>query len=217
VIVAVDGPAGAGKSTVAKAVAERLGFTHLDTGAMYRAVALACLEGGASPDDQDAVTRTARDLDLRIVGNRVLIGDRDVTQRVRQPDVTAIVSQVAALPGVRSSMAGHQRRAAADQDVVVEGRDIGSFVFPEADVKVFLTASLAARARRRARQEGLPEDDATLARIRDSIARRDAADAGRAESPLARAPDAVLIDSTEKPLTEVVNEVVALVPGHLRG
>lgn len=216
-IVAVDGPAGAGKSTVAKAVAEKLGFTHLDTGAMYRAVALACLEGGAPPDDAGAVTRTARELDLRIVDNRVLIGDRDVTDRVRLPDVTAIVSQVAAVPGVRSAMASHQRRAAGARHVVVEGRDIGSVVFPNAEVKVFLTASLAARARRRARQEGLPQDDATLTRIEGSIARRDAADAGRAESPTSRAPDAVLIDSTGKSLAEVVDEVVALIPGHRRG
>jgi CMP/dCMP kinase len=214
VIVALDGPAGAGKSTVAKGVAERLGFTHLDTGAMYRAVALACLEGGSPPDDADAVTRTARELDLRMVGTRVLIGDRDVTERVREPDVTAIVSRVAAVPGVREAMASHQRRAAGDQDVVVEGRDIGSVVFPEALVKVFVTASLAARARRRARQEGLVEDDATLARIQDSLARRDAADAGRTVSPMSRAPDAVLIDSTGKSVTEVVDEVVALVSGH---
>jgi cytidylate kinase len=211
VIVAIDGPAAAGKSSVARAVAERSGFSYLDTGAMYRAVALACLEAGLEPDDSEGVERLAADLDIRMEGPRVFIGSRDVSERIRAPEVTAVVSDVSALPGVRAALAGHQRRLAEAQDVVMEGRDIGTVVFPEADLKIFLTASPEERARRRARQEGYGEDDLSLARIRASIERRDRADESRARSPLTRAPDAVLLDSTGLTLEEVVEAIAALV------
>jgi cytidylate kinase len=211
VIVAIDGPAGAGKSSVARTVALRLGFSYLDTGAMYRAVALACLEHGLGPDDPEAVEKLARDLDIRIDGDRVFIGPRDVAERIRAPEVTAVVSDISALPGVRAALASHQRRMAESQDVVMEGRDIGTVVFPDADLKIFLTASADERARRRARQEGHGEDESTLARIQDSIERRDRADESRAQSPLVRASDAVLLDSTELTFEEVAEAIVALV------
>jgi cytidylate kinase len=210
VIIAIDGPAGAGKSTVARALAERLGFGYLDTGALYRAVALACVETGVAPDDHRSITKIAHDLDLTIEGSRLLVGGRDVTERIRVPEVTSIVSQVAALAGVRSALLVHQRRAAVNQDLVVEGRDIGTVVFPDAEIKVFLTASLNERARRRALQEGLGDDKPTIARIKDSIRRRDAADESRAESPLVRAPNAVAIDTTDMSLDEVVGQIVEI-------
>jgi cytidylate kinase len=211
VIVAIDGPAGAGKSSVARSVAERLGFSYLDTGAMYRAVALACLERGLGPGDPEAVERMARELDVRMEGERVFIGPRDVSERIRAPEVTAVVSDISALAGVRTALAAHQRRMAESQDVVMEGRDIGTVVFPDADVKVFLTASAEERARRRAHQEGHAPDESTLARIRASIERRDSADESRAQSPMIRASDAILLDSTGLTFDEVVEAMVALV------
>ena len=210
-IIAIDGPAGAGKSSVARAVAARLGFSYLDTGAMYRAVALSCLEHGVGPDDPEGVERVARALDIRMQGERVFIGPRDVSERIRAGDVTAVVSEISAVPAVRAALAGHQRRMAEAHDVVIEGRDIGTVVVPEADLKVFLTASAAERARRRAHQEGHGDDQSALARIRASIERRDRADESRAESPLVRAPDAILLDSTRLALGEVVDAIVAAV------
>jgi cytidylate kinase len=211
VIVAIDGPAGAGKSSVARAVAERLGFSYLDTGAMYRAVALACLERGLGREDLEGVERVARELDIRMEGDRVLIGPREVSERIRAPEVTAVVSDISALPGVRTALAAHQRRLAESRDVVMEGRDIGTVVFPDADVKVFLTASAQERARRRAHQEGHAQDESTLARIRASIERRDRADESRAQSPMIQASDAILLDSTGLTFEEVVEGIVALV------
>lgn len=209
-IIAIDGPAGAGKSTVARAVAERLGFGYLDTGALYRAVALACIEAGVAPDDHLPVTRIANGLDLTIEGSRLLVGGRDLTERIRAPEVTAIVSQIAALSGVRSALLAHQRKAAAGRDLVVEGRDIGTVVFPDAEIKVFLTASLTERARRRAVQDGLGDDEATVARIEGSIRRRDAVDETRAESPMMRAGGAVVIDTTAMRFDDVVGQIVGL-------
>jgi CMP/dCMP kinase len=216
VIVAIDGPAGAGKSTVAKAVAEGLGFSYLDTGAMYRAVAVACLDAGLGPDAVGEIERLAQELDIRIEGDRVFIGARDVTDRIRAPEVTAVVSEVSALPGVRAALVAHQRRIAESEDVVMEGRDIGTVVFPEADLKIFLTASIDERARRRARQDGMAQDDATLGGIRASIERRDRADEGRSRSPLVRAPDAVLLDSSGLSIEAVVDSIVGLVQGRSR-
>lgn len=211
VILAIDGPAGAGKSSVAKAVAKALGWRFVDTGAMYRAVALAVLESGVDAEDHAALEKIAADVDITLGSDRVLLNGRDVTERIRDPDVTELVSRISAVGGVRAAMVTRQRAADSRGGIVLEGRDIGTRVFPDAEVKVFLTASLDARADRRRRQLRLPDNPATLAALRESLERRDAADSTRAESPLARAPDAVSLDTTAMTLGEVVGEIVALV------
>ncbi|TMK85433.1 MAG: (d)CMP kinase [Actinobacteria bacterium] len=193
-LVAIDGPAGSGKSTVARTVAGRLGAAYLDTGAMYRSVALAALERGVDPTDGEALAKLAGALDIE-VGERVLVDGVDATTAIRGPDVTAVVSAVSAHPPVRAEMVRRQRRwAEAHGGGVLEGRDIGSVVFPHADVKVFLTASEEERARRRAAD----------------ISRRDTIDSTRAASPLRPADDAVVIDTTGRTVDEVVDEVLGL-------
>ena len=187
-LVAIDGPAGSGKSTVARTVAGRLGAAYLDTGAMYRSVALAALERGVDPTDGEALAKLAGALDIE-VGERVLVDGVDATTAIRGPDVTAVVSAVSAHPPVRAEMVRRQRRwAEAHGGGVLEGRDIGSVVFPHADVKVFLTASEEERARRRQRDEDAPDVKAVAA----DISRRDTIDSTRAASPLRPADDGPL-------------------------
>jgi CMP/dCMP kinase len=199
VVVAIDGPAGAGKSSVAQALAERLGFTYLDSGAMYRAVALVALENDLDPA---SVAGTAR-IEL---GDRVLINGRDVTAEIRTPAVSEAASRAAADRSVREAMVGQQRRMLASGDWVAEGRDIGTVVAPEAEVKVFLTAEPAERARRRAAQLGT---DHQTVLAEQTI--RDQRDSTRAVSPLQAAPDAVVLDTAGLTLAEVVQRVVDLV------
>jgi CMP/dCMP kinase len=207
-LVAIDGPAGSGKSTVARAVAARLGVSYLDTGAMYRSVALASLRREVDPSDGEALARLATDLEIE-VDDRVLVDGADVTADIRGPEVTAVVSTVSAHPAVRAELVRRQRAwAEARGGGVVEGRDIGSVVFPDADVKVFLTASEAERARRRQRDEAAPDVDAVAA----ALARRDKLDSSRTVSPLRPADDAVVIDTTARTVDDVVDEVVGLLP-----
>ena len=199
-VVAIDGPAGAGKSTVARAVAERLGFTYLDTGAMYRSVALAAEERGAEP------AMIAPDLQIEQLGERVLVDGRDVTEAIRKPEVSEAASRAAADPAVRQAVVAQQRRLLGSGDWVAEGRDIGSVVAPEADVKVFLTADPAERARRRAAELGL--DEATVL-AEQTI--RDQRDQTREHSPLQAAPDAITLDTTHMTLREVVERIAGVV------
>ena len=215
-VVAIDGPAGAGKSTVARRVAAALGYRHLDTGAMYRAVALAALERGLAPEDADALQRLAADLDLVVEGDRVKIDGRDVSARIRRPDVTRAVSAISAVPGVRAVLVRRQRELAAERDVVMEGRDIGAVVVPDASVKIFLTASIRERALRR-QAEGDGGDPTALEELERSIAARDEADATRAASPFVRDSGAHVVDSTGKNVDEVVDEVLKLVGPRRRG
>jgi len=197
-VVAIDGPAGAGKSTVARAVADALGFTYLDTGAMYRAVALAATERG--------VPAASIAASLRIEpGERVLLDGRDVTREIRTPEVSEVASQVAADPAVRAAIASEQRRLLARGDWVAEGRDIGTVVAPDAELKVFLTADPAERARRRAAELGV---DVATVLAEQTI--RDERDRTRAHSPLVPADGAVVIDTTAMTLHEVVEEIAAL-------
>ena len=197
-VVAIDGPAGAGKSSVARAVARELGFTYLDSGAMYRAVALAALERGQPP--------AAVAPELRIeLGDRVLVDGQDVTDALRTPEVSEAASVAAAEPSVREAMVAEQRRLLAGGDWVAEGRDIGTVVAPDADVKVFLTASSHARARRRADELGA---DAAQVLAEQTI--RDERDTSREHSPLQAAPDAVTIDTTNLTVDEVVERIVKL-------
>ena len=209
--VAIDGPAGAGKSTVARAVADELGFTYIDTGAMYRAVALRALDHGIDPTDGDAVSRLASGIDLSLADGAVMVDGRDVTDAIRTEDVTRASARIARHPGVREALVAVQRRLAAEGDVVMEGRDIGTKVLPDAEVKVFLTASLDERTSRRAHQTGV--DQAEIATLKATIEERDRSDIERDESPLVRAPDAVVVDSTDKPIPDVVAEIARLLKG----
>jgi cytidylate kinase len=197
-VVAIDGPAGAGKSSVARAVADRLGFTYLDSGAMYRCVALAVLRSGLSP------AKVAAGVSLSL-GDRVLLDGEDVTAAIRAPEVSEAASVVAADAGVRTAMVAEQRRLLADGNWVAEGRDIGTVVWPSAEVKVFLTASAAARAGRRADQIGA---DATVVLAEQAI--RDQRDIERAQSPLRPAEDAITVDTSDLTLDQAVEQVVAL-------
>ena len=201
--IAIDGPAGAGKSTVARAVAARLGYRYVDTGAMYRALALAAIERGV--EGPSGLAELASSIELGSRDGRTLLNGADVTDRIREADVTARVSAVAARPEVRTALVARQRRVAAAEDVVMEGRDIGSAVLPDAPVKVFLTASLEERARRRAAETG-----EAMTGVMAAIEERDRADSRRAASPLTRADDAVHIDTTGRTIDEVVDEIVAL-------
>ena len=195
-VVAIDGPAAAGKSTVARALAEALGYTYLDSGAMYRSVVLA----GPTVDPAS--------LDIAFDGDRVLLGGHDVTQRIRTAEVSEGASRVAANPSVREAMVAKQRELLADGDWVAEGRDIGTVVVPDAELKVFLTAAPEERARRRAAELGA---DLQAALAEQAI--RDGRDSTRAASPLRPADDAVEVDTTGKSVDEVVDEIVQLVAG----
>jgi cytidylate kinase len=203
-VIAIDGPAGAGKSTVARAVAGALEFTYLDSGAMYRAVALAAIERGAEPATVAGEVRIE-------LGERVLLDGRDVSQAIRTPKVSEAASQAAADSAVRSAMVAEQRRLMSSGDWVAEGRDIGTVVIPSAEVKVYLTASPQERARRRAAELGL---DPQAVLIEQTL--RDQRDINREDSPLRPADDAVELDTTGLTLEQVVSRIVAmvsLVPG----
>jgi len=199
-IVAIDGPVGAGKSTVARGVADALGLRYLDSGAMYRCVALASLE-----DPSRAPAEHAATLSLSL-GERVLLGGRDVTEAIRSPAVSARASVVAADPAVRAALVERQRELLASGDWVAEGRDIGTVVAPAAEVKIFLTASEQERAARRARELGSDPEA-----VRRELVARDARDREREHSPLAAAPDAVVLDSGGLDVGEVVERIAALV------
>jgi cytidylate kinase len=213
-VVAIDGPAGAGKSTVARAVARRLGWRYMDTGAMYRAVALAAITAGIDPSDERGLEVLAASVD--VADERVTLDGRDVTMEIRGEPVTEAVSAIAAHPGVREVLVDRQRALARTEPVVIEGRDIGTVVVPDAPVKIFLVASPTERALRRARQLGLATDDATIARIAVDLTNRDAADESRTVSPLAPARDAIVLDSTDRDVDDVVDAIVARIPGGAR-
>ena len=208
-VIAIDGPAGSGKSTVARGVADRLGLGYLDTGAMYRAVACAVLRRGVDPDDAEAVVDVARSIDLDLTRDACVVDGVDATADIRGPEVTGAVSVVAANPGVRTEMVARQRVWATERGGgVMEGRDIGSVVFPDASLKVYLTASAEVRARRRA-GEAAGQD---VAAVGADIERRDAADSGRETSPLVEAPGAVVVDTSDLSIDEVVELVVGMLP-----
>ena len=219
--VAIDGPAGSGKSTVAHAIADRCGLTLLDTGAMYRSVALACVEHGLDLEDRDAVAEVARAVVITFGkderGQTVQLDGRDVTAAIRTPEIDKAVSPVSANPLVREAMVAQQRAIGEGIDVVAEGRDIGTVVFPDAEVKVYLTADPAARALRRAVQRDggdaatnadATADEAAVAEILADLIRRDEYDSNREASPLRPAEDAVHIDSSDKTVAEVVDRIV---------
>lgn len=204
-VIAIDGPAGAGKSSVARAVAAALGFTYLDSGAMYRCVALAGIEQGVDLDDAAAIGAVARELVIELDGDHVSLDGRGVSEAIRTPEVTAAASRVSVHRSVREAMVARQRELIAAGRYVAEGRDIGTVVSPEAPLKVFLTAAAEERARRRAAQSG-EDEAAVLAAQRE----RDERDETREHSALRAAPDAVEIDTTGLELDEAVARVVTL-------
>jgi cytidylate kinase len=215
-IVAIDGPAGAGKSTVAGRLAAQFGLLNLETGAMYRAFALKAIENGIRPDDTVALEKLAAETSIALKptpsGNRVLLDGNDVTAHVRDAAVTQAASQVSVHPAIRSWMVDLQRKLGENGGVVMEGRDIGTVVFPDADIKIFLDASPEARGERRYEQSGkAAPPESILKEIRE----RDQRDRNREQSPLRPAPDAVVIDSTNLTLEEVVSEVQDLVTARL--
>jgi cytidylate kinase len=217
-IIAIDGPVGSGKSTLAQRVAEMMGYVYIDTGAMYRAVALKALRHGISLDAADELESLAAGtrIDLRAQDGRqqVVLDAEDVTAAIRTPDVAQAASKVAVIPGLRHVLVAEQRRAGQQGGVVMEGRDIGSVVFPEAGLKIFLTASPEVRAERRWREHEQKGDAISLERTLDEIHERDLRDRERASSPLVRAADAVVVDSTAMEPEEVARLVVMLAREH---
>jgi cytidylate kinase len=213
-VIAIDGPAGAGKSTVARKVAARLGLTYVDSGATYRAAALKVLQSAISPDDAPGVANLMAQTDIRIatdgLQSHVLMDGQDVTEKIRTSEVTLAAAKVSRLPEVRAKLVAVQRGLATGRGVVMEGRDIGTVVFPDAALKVFLRADPEERARRRLRQDSKEGRSATLEQTADEIARRDQLDAERKISPLVAAADAYQIDSTYLAADQVVEQILDL-------
>jgi len=208
-VIAIDGPAGSGKSTVAKALAARLNLDYLDTGAMYRAVAFAAIQKQIRPSEIEEITEIAKSLDLELTEESCVVNGVDATTEIRGPEVTSLVSQVATMPEVRIEMVKRQRAWAETRNGgVMEGRDIGSVVFPDAMLKIYLTASEEVRAARRAAE--VKEGDVAV--VAADIERRDAVDTQRAASPLVEAEDAIVVDTSEMTLQQVVDHVIGLIP-----
>jgi len=206
IIVAIDGPAGAGKSTVARAVAERLGLLHVDSGAMYRAVALWALENGIDPGDEGKVVPMAESAEINLDGGRVVLNGRDVTADVRRPEVSQAASKVSAIPGVRRELVRKQQQYAEVSSLVMEGRDIGTVVYPQAQAKIFLDASPEIRSRRRVEELG-----GDYGQVLREIRERDYRDVTRADSPLRQAEDAVHLDTSELDEEGVIQAVIRIV------
>ncbi len=216
--IAIDGPAASGKSTIGHLLAERLGYLYLDTGAMYRAVALAALKRGIDTNDEKAVSELASSIDLRILpaterdGRQytVLLDGEDVTWQIRSPEVNAVVSQVSAYHGVRQAMTELQREIGRKGKVVMVGRDIGTVVMPDADLKIYLDASVEERARRRYKEMIEQGRCVTMEEVMEQIRKRDSIDSGRDLAPLRPAPDAVIIDTTNMDIDAVLYKATEL-------
>ncbi|SHF03658.1 (d)CMP kinase [Desulforamulus putei] len=212
ICVAIDGPAGAGKSTVAKLVARKLGLLYIDTGAMYRAVTLKALRQGLNLDDADALTNLARETTIKLLPGlqqSVLLDGEDVTEEIRSSEVTRHVSTVAGVPGVREVLVNRQRQMAGETDVIMDGRDIGTVVLPRATAKFFLTASAEERAQRRAKELADKGYTVDIDKLTKEIQERDYKDSHRAVSPLVPAGDAIIIDSSGMTIEEVVDNIIS--------
>lgn len=213
VVIAIDGPAGAGKSTIARRIAARLGFVYIDTGAMYRAVGLWALREGVNLQDRQRVEELARQARIQFEAgsNRVLLNGAEVTEAIRTPEASSAASIVSVYGGVRRAMVEEQRRMGSEASVVMEGRDIGTVVFPEADVKIYLDAAPEVRAERRRRELEERGHSAEIEEVAAELAERDARDRSRPEAPLMQAPDAVYVDTSELSIEEVEELVLKLV------
>ncbi len=212
-IVAIDGPAGSGKSTVARAAAEKLGFLYLDTGAMYRAATWRAMRDGIDFEDREALARSAAGMDLLFEGGSVFVDGRDVTGEIRSREVTNNVYRLADVQGVRDAMVVQQRKLGAGGGIVAEGRDTGTIVFPGAEVKIYLDASVSERALRRHRELERKGIDAPVEEIEREIAERDRRDMNRKIAPLKAAEGAVVLDTTDMTVEEVVSAVVVITAG----
>lgn len=211
-IVAIDGPSGAGKGTIARAIARELGYRHVDSGAMYRAVGWKALVGRIALDDEPALVRVAESSRIDITGDAVIVDGVNVSRSIRTPEIDRAAASVARIPGVRAVLVARQRQIGANGGVVMEGRDIGTVVFPQAQVKIYLDASAEERAARRARERADGEGGvASVAEVASALVARDESDRTRAVSPLAVAPDAHVIDTTGMPIEAVVDQVLRLV------
>ncbi len=209
--MAIDGPAGAGKSTIARSLAERLGFTYIDTGAMYRAVALWALRQKLDPGDMHHMEQLALASEIELSPGRIKLNGEDVTEAIRDPNVSNAASVIAVIPGVRRAMVAKQRAVGERASVVMEGRDIGTVVFPHADVKIFLDANPNERVRRRFREVSAAGEAISERDLASQMAERDRRDSTRADAPLAQAPDAVYLDSTSLTLDEVEESILKIV------
>lgn len=210
-VVAIDGPSGAGKGTIARAVATRLHYRHIDTGAMYRALAWKARRDGLDLSDNAAVSAMAEESALEVGEGRVRIDGEDIAAAIRTPGIDAAAAAVARLPGVRAALIARQRALGGDGGVVMEGRDIGTVVFPAADVKIFLDASPEERARRRASDPAHTAGSAAIRDVATALEERDRSDRTRAASPLTQAPDAVVVDTTGLSIDEAVARVMEIV------
>jgi cytidylate kinase len=213
--IAIDGPAGAGKSTIARLVAGALGFVYIDTGAMYRAVTWKVIQEGLHPEQKDEVIAVAKRMNIELIpgldGQQVLVDGMDVTKRIRTTAITDYVSQIASIGEIRKLLVAEQKLLSAAKGVVMDGRDIGTHVMPEAEIKIFLTASVTERAERRFKEmQNSGDFSTTLAELEKDIARRDQMDQNREISPLVRADDAVLLDSTSLTIPQVVDAILGL-------
>jgi cytidylate kinase len=214
-VIAIDGPSGAGKGTISRTISETLGYRHVDTGAMYRAVGWKAAHDGIPLDNEAAVSELARRADIMVEGGVVSIDGHDVTRAIRTPEIDQAATAVARLPKVREALVARQRALGGQGGVVMEGRDIGTVVFPNADVKIYLDASAEERARRRATDSAHSGSQAGQAAVAAAIQARDTADTTRSVSPLSIAEDAVHIDTTGMPIEQVVSRVMELVNSRL--
>ena len=210
-IVAIDGPAGAGKSTVAKALAQRLGFTYINTGAMYRAIAWKVLQQNLDLADAETIARIANDSLIELIGDTVWLDGQEVTRLIRSEEVSSAASVVSAIPAVRRALVAQQQRLGRATDVVMEGRDIGTKVFPDAEVKIYLDASPETRAERRHREEIEKGIEASYQKILMDIIERDTRDSSRLDSPLTQAAGSIYFDSSTLSPQEVIEQLTILV------